>query len=85
MPEDYRDALLRPPADRDAIRARRLATARRLLAARVAARGVVYLGQSVSAALTHLYYEAGAPYGDGLLGVLMWLDAQAAPEDTPDV
>ena len=82
---DYRDSLVRPPAPEwEAARARRLATARRLVAERVHARGVVYLGRSLTDAVLHLYAEAGAPYGAGLMGVHLWLDEQAAPEDTPD-
>ena len=62
-------------------RARRIATVRRLLTERVQARGVVFVGKSIDEAAAQLYYDAGAPYGDGLLGALMWLDDQARPED----
>lgn len=72
------------PPDGATIRAARVATARRLLHARLDARRVVYVGKSLDEAIYHLYAEAGEPYGGGLLGLTLWLDEQGeAPDDRP--
>ena len=69
--------------DWEAYRAARIALARTLLAEQVAAHGVVYLGQSLDEAVYQLYAEAGAPYGDGHDGMLLWLDDQLAARAVP--